>query len=62
MTFGSEKPDDRLADISFFAGYRYDDYISIPLRLPVLPVYSKFPVDYRSHEQINQDAAANQSN
>lgn len=62
MTFGTKAPDDRLADISSFAKYRYDDYVSIPLRLPVLPVYSKFPVDYRSHEQINQDAAANQSN
>ena len=62
MTFGLEKPDDRLADISFFAEYRYYDYISIPLRLPVLSVYSKFPVDYRSREQINQDGAANQLN
>ena len=62
MTFGTKAPDDRLADISSFAKYRYDDYVSIPLRLPVLPVYSKFPVDYRSHEQINQDAASNQSN
>ena len=61
MTFGSKVPDDRLADISFFAKYRYDDYTSIPLRLPVLSVYSKFPVDYRSREQIHRDAKANKS-
>ena len=62
MTFGSEAPDNQLVDISFFAKYRYDDYTPVALRLPILSVYSKFPVDYRNREQINQDAAANQSN
>ena len=62
MTFGSERPDNRLVDISFFAKSHYDDYTSIALRLPVLPVYTYFPGDYRNLEQINQDAAANQSN
>ena len=62
MSFGSKAPDYRLADISFFAKYRYDDYTSIPLQLPVLSVDSKFPADYRNREQIIQDAAARQSN
>jgi hypothetical protein len=62
MTFGSEKPDNRLVDISFFANYRYHEYIPIALRLPVLPVITYFPGDYRSREQIHRDAAANQSN
>jgi hypothetical protein len=62
MSFGSKAPDYRLADISCFAKYRYDDYTSIPLRLPVLSVDSKFPADYRNREQIIRDAAAHQSN
>lgn len=62
MAFGSEAPDDRLTDISSFAKYRYNDYRSIPLRLPVLPVYSKYPADYRNREQIERDAEANQLN
>lgn len=62
MTFGSEKPDNRLVDISVFAQYRYDEYVSIPLRLPVLPVTTYFPGDYRNREQVHRDAEANQSN
>ena len=62
MTFGSEKPDNRLVDISAFAQYRYDEYVSIPLRLPVLPVTTYFPGDYRNREQVHRDAEASQSN
>ena len=62
MTFGSEKPDNRLVDISSFAKYRYDDYIPIPLRLPVLPVTTYFPGDYRNREQVHRDAEANRLN
>ena len=62
MNFGSEAPDNRLLDISFFAKYAYDDYTPIELQLPVLPIYTYFPGDYRSREQVHQDAEANQSN
>lgn len=50
MTLDSPPPDKRLADITYFADYGYDDYRAIPLRMPVLPVYSWYPADYRDKE------------
>lgn len=52
MTLSSDPPDARLVDISFFARYSYNDWKHIPLNLPVLPVYSYLPGDYRSREEI----------
>jgi hypothetical protein len=52
MTFESEIPDDRPVDISFFAKYAYNDWKEFSFRLPVLPVYSYFPGDYRSKEEF----------
>lgn len=62
MTVDSEAPDNRLFNISFFAKYPYDCFTPIALRLPVLPVYTYFPGDYRSLEQVHRDAEANQLN
>ena len=61
MTFDSEPPDSQLVDISFFARYTYDDWTSIALRLPALPVYTYFPGDYRDYEQVRRDRESNQS-
>ena len=52
LTFDSELPDPRLVDISYFAKYRYDDLCSIELRLPVIPIDSPYPTDYRSRQEI----------
>jgi len=52
LTFDSEPPHPRLVDISYFAKYRYDDLCSIELRLPVLPVDSPYPTDYRSRQEM----------
>jgi hypothetical protein len=52
MTFESKVPDDRPVDISFFAKYRYDDWKEFSFRLPVLPVYTYFPADYRNRDEV----------
>jgi hypothetical protein len=45
-------PDPRLFDISAFSRFSYQDYLSIPMRLPVLPIYTFYPGDYRSQDQL----------
>jgi len=52
LSLDSAPPDPRLVDISFFANYRYNDWKDIALNIPVLPVYTPFPGDYRSKEAV----------
>jgi hypothetical protein len=52
MAFESDPPDSRLFDISEFSRFRYYDFHSIPMRLPVLPIYTYYPGDYRSEDEI----------
>jgi hypothetical protein len=52
MTLESKVPDDRPVDISFFANYRYDEWKEFSFHLPVLPVYTYFPADYRNREEV----------
>lgn len=61
MTLESRVPDDRLVDISFFANYRYDDWKEFSFQLPVLPVYTYFPADYRSREEVVVTGEENRS-
>lgn len=56
MTFKSDVPDKRLVDISFFANYAYNDWKEFSLQLPILPVYTYFPGDYRSREEVKKSA------
>jgi hypothetical protein len=57
MTFGSSSPDERLTDITYFADkYGYDDERVLWLPLPVFPVYTYFPGDYRNREKVLKDA------
>lgn len=57
MTFQSDPPPDpRLVDISFMANYGYDEQKEITLNLPVLPVYTYFPGDYRDRETVRREA------
>jgi hypothetical protein len=55
MTFESDVPDDRPVDISFFANYRYDDWKEFSFQVPVLPVYTYFPADFRNRGSIGND-------
>lgn len=52
MTLGSVAPDERLVDISFFAGFGYNDWKDVWLNLPILPVYAPFPADYRTRDEV----------
>ena len=60
MFFGPAPPDNQLVDISFFSGYSYSECTSLYLKLPVLPVETYFPTDYRRLEQVRRDAERNQ--
>ena len=59
LSFGIEPLDNQLADISFFTKYRYDDWTSIHLKLPVNPVNTWYPGDYRSKEQLRRNYEEN---
>lgn len=56
-------PDKRLQDITFFARFSFNDWTQIPLKLPLLPVASWIPADYRTKDELEKDIAKNkQSN
>jgi hypothetical protein len=59
MTLDSEVPDGRPVDISFFTDYRYNDWKEFSLRLPVLPIHTFFPADYRDQEHVLAAAKKN---
>lgn len=54
MTINTEPPDARLFEITHFANYGYDTWRSLSLQLPILPIYTYFPGDYRSAEEVTQ--------
>ena len=56
MSFDTDQPDDRLVDITFMAKSRYNDFRHLSLDLPVLPVYTAFPADYRDKETVEKGA------
>lgn len=60
MTFGSDPPDERLYDITYFANYSYNDWTTVFLKLPILPVHLYYPGDYRSEKEILNDVAKNE--
>jgi len=59
MTIGSDLPDKRLIDISFFAKYNINDWKEFWFRFPVLPIYSFIPADYRPKDQVLKEAREN---
>lgn len=59
MTSESDVPDKRPVDISFFANYGYNDWREFSLQLPVLPVYTYFPADYRNRDEVLATAQEN---
>jgi ribosomal protein S27E len=58
MTIDSPPPDDRLVDIRYFSNYGYNDFRTLPLKLPVLPTHLVIPGDYRTKEQILAEAVS----
>lgn len=59
MTIDSKPPDDRLFEITHFAGYEYGELAELALDLPVLPVHTPFPGDYRTKEEIKRQIQQN---
>jgi hypothetical protein len=61
MNFDKKPIDKRLIDITFFKNYRYNEWISIFLNLPVLPVYTQIPGDYRGEEEVKTTIEENRA-
>lgn len=57
MSFDSKPPDVRLVDISYFSRYGYNESHAMQLKLPALPVWTMYPGDYRTLEEIERAAA-----
>lgn len=56
MTVDSPTPEERLCDISGFSEFAYKDWRTLSMKLPVMPVYTIYPGDYRSREQVHRAA------
>jgi hypothetical protein len=52
-------PDKRLQDITFFSRFSFNDWKQISLKLPLLPVASWIPADYRTKDELEKDVAKN---
>jgi hypothetical protein len=60
LTFDSPPPDERLTNITHLADeYTYNEKRTVWLRLPVLPIYTFYPGDYRPRDQVLKDAEQN---
>jgi hypothetical protein len=59
MTINSEPPNRHMVDISFFSRFERNEWVDINLKLPILSVYSIFPGDYRSRDEVVAQTAAN---
>lgn len=57
LCLGSRPPDERLFDITAFATSSFDERREVHLRLPILPVNTAFPGDYRSVDEVMREAA-----
>ena len=51
--------DRRLVEITYFANYAYRQYHPVYLKLPVLPIHTYLPGDYRTEEQVAHDVQEN---
>ena len=57
LTIDSEPPDKRLAEITFFKHFLYNELATLEVRLPVLPTMLMYPGDYRSRQEILEQRA-----
>jgi hypothetical protein len=58
LTVDGKALDDRLAEISFFSRYSYNQWTDVALRLPVFHPCTAFPGDFRSRDEVLADSAA----
>ncbi len=59
ITFDSKSPDHRLRNITHFSTYGFNDYIGSGIDFRNLPINLAMPADYRTKEQILEEAKAN---
>ncbi len=62
MTLGSDPPKDNLMEITHFSRFPYNDFRVMNFKIPVLPVQSWFPADYRTKDEILKDYDNNMDN
>jgi hypothetical protein len=62
LTMNSDPPQSGFCEISSFAQFEYRDWrCGITMRLPLMPIYTGFPGDYRTREQTLADALRQQA-
>jgi hypothetical protein len=62
LTINSTPPASGFCEISGFAQFEYLDFrFGITMRLPLMPIYTEFPVDYRTREQTLADFERNKA-
>jgi hypothetical protein len=60
LTLNSDPPQTGFCEISSFSQFEYRDWrCGITMRLPLMPIYTGLPGDYRTREQTLADAARN---
>ena len=58
LTIDCEWPDKSLGDISGFANFDFKDWVcGLTMRLPIMPIYTAYPGDYRSREEVLRQAS-----
>lgn len=57
LSIDSPPPDKRLVDITHFSEFEYDEKREIFMKLDLLPIYTYFPGDYRSRQQVHGEAS-----
>jgi hypothetical protein len=55
------KPDNRLFDITFFSRYFFNDLKEFSFKVNALPIYTHFPGDYRTRDEVNRDRLINEA-
>ena len=61
LTKNTSPPDRRLIEISHFANYGYDDWRSMSLNMPLLPIATWLPGDYRTKEKVARGVEHNKN-
>ena len=59
MTIDSEPPDDRLFEITNFSRFSYNEFKVMDIKMPVLPIHTAMPGDYRTKEEIYKQISKN---
>lgn len=60
MTVNNPPPDKRLVNITYFANYKYRQYKTVFLKLPVLPIFTYLPGDYRTEKEVEEQTRENE--